>query len=208
MELFTKFVDMTLSEIFVNNQINSRGISMKNQKPVIIEEYNEEWPKAFNIIESILSNKLNSLVLRIEHVGSTAVPSLAAKPIIDVDIVIESMEYLPEVIKKLEELGYVHEGDLGIKNREAFARKDDYVPYSSEGNMKHEHHLYVCNRESEELKRHLMFRDILRKHPLLVSEYTNLKIQLSNKFRNNRKAYTEGKTEFVTRIMNECKDVL
>ncbi|WP_260984510.1 GrpB family protein [Paenibacillus xylanexedens] len=53
-----------------------------------------------------------------------------------------------------------------------------------------------------------MFRDILRKHPLLVSEYTNLKNQLSDEFRNNRKAYTEGKTEFITKILNEYKDVL
>lgn len=127
---------------------------MKNQKPVIIEEYSEEWPKAFNKIEMIISNKLNSLALRIEHVGSTSVPSLSAKPIIDIDIVIESMNYLPKVIKKLEELGYLYEGDLGIRNREAFARKDVYVPYTSEGNEKHEHHLYVCNKESEELKRH------------------------------------------------------
>lgn len=149
---------------------------MKNQKPVIIEEYNEEWPKAFNIIESILSNKLNDLALRIEHVGSTSVPNLAAKPILDIDIVIESMEYLPGVIKKLEELGYVHEGDLGVKNREAFARKDVYVSYCSEGNVKHKHHLYVCDK-------------------------------LSNTFTNNRNAYTEGKTEFVTRVMNEYKEM-
>ncbi|MEO2204754.1 GrpB family protein [Paenibacillus pabuli] len=106
---------------------------MKIQKPVIIEGYNSEWPRAFNIIESIISNKLNGLVLRIEHVGSTAIPSLSAKPIIDIDVVIESMACLPQVIKKLEELGYIHEGDLGIKNREAFARRDVYVPYTSEG---------------------------------------------------------------------------
>lgn len=111
------------------------------------------------------------------------------------------------MIQKLEDLGYIHEGDLGIKNREAFARKDVYVPYSSEGYVKHEHHLYVCNRESDELTRHLKFRDILRRNPILVSEYTDLKIQLSKKFKNNRKAYTEGKTEFVTRIMNEYKNV-
>lgn len=181
---------------------------MKNQKPVIIEEYDEKWPIAFNIIKSIISDTLNDLALQIEHVGSTAVPNLAAKPIIDIDIVIESMEHLPGVIKKLDELGYVHEGDLGMKNREAFARKDVYVPYSSGGDVKHEHHLYVCNRESDELQRHIMFRDILRKHRVLVSEYTNLKKQLSDEFSNDRKAYTEGKTEFVTRILNEYKDLL
>jgi len=181
---------------------------MVTQKPIIIEQYNEEWPRAFNIIESILLHKLNGLALQIEHVGSTSVLNLAAKPIIDIDVVIESMQYLPAVISKLEELGYIYEGDLGIKNREAFARKDVFVPYDSEGGVKYEHHLYVCNKESEELKRHIMFRNILRKYPLLVSEYTNLKIHLSNKFGDNREAYTKGKTEFVMRIMDEYKDVL
>lgn len=180
---------------------------MKIQEPVIIEGYNNEWPRAFNIIESVISSKLNSLALRIEHVGSTSIPSLSAKPIIDIDVVIESMDCLLQVIKKLEELGYIYEGDLGIKNRGAFARKDVYVPYTSEGNEKHEHHLYVCNRESEELKRHIMFRDILRKHPLLLSEYAKLKFQLANKYRNNRQAYSAGKTEFITRIMNEYQDI-
>ena len=176
---------------------------MLNPKPVIIEEYNAEWPKAFKVIESGLSNELDGLAIRIEHVGSTSVPGLAAKPIIDIDVVIKSMDHLPKVIKKLDVLGYLHEGDLGIKNREAFARRDIYVPYSSEGNEKYEHHLYVCDEESEELNRHIIFRDILKNNPLLVSEYANLKIELSNKFTNNRKAYTEGKTEFVTKVMNE-----
>ncbi|MCR8845643.1 GrpB family protein [Paenibacillus sp. SC116] len=181
---------------------------MINQKPIMIEQYNEEWPIAFHTIESILLDRLNGLALRIEHVGSTSVPGLAAKPIIDIDVVIESMEHLPKVIKKLEELGYIHEGDLGIRDREAFARKDVYVPFSIEGSVKHEHHLYVCKRESEELIRHIMFRDALRKYPSLVSEYTNLKLQLSNTFRNNRNAYTEGKTGFITKVMREYRDVL
>lgn len=149
------------------------------------------------------TNELDGLAIRIEHVGSTSVPGLAAKPIIDIDVAIGSMDYLPTVIKKLAVLGYLHEGDLGIKNREAFARRDIYVPYSSEGNVKYEHHLYVCDEESEELSRHIMFRNILKNNPLLASEYANLKIELSNKFTNNRKAYTEGKTEFVARVMNE-----
>lgn len=80
-------------------------------------------------------------------------------------------------------------------------------PTLVKGNEKHEHHLYVCNRESQELKRHIMFRDILKKHPLLVSEYGKLKFQLANKYRNNRQAYTAGKTKFITRIMNEYQDI-
>lgn len=72
-------------------------------------------------------------------------------------------------------MGYIYEGDLGIKNREVFVRRDVYVFYIIEGNEKYEYYLYVCNRESEELKRYIMFRDILRKYFLLVFEYVKLK---------------------------------
>ncbi len=178
-----------------------------NQKPVIIEDYNDNWPKMFDGLKSILQDKLGNLVIRIEHVGSTSVPGLAAKPIIDIDIVVGSMSELPEIIEKLNELGYYHEGDLGIPNREAFARKDEQVPYSLDSKLKLEHHLYVCNRESEELLRHITFRNILRKRPHLVTEYTTLKKDLSKRFKYNRKAYTKGKTEFITRLMNEYKDI-
>ncbi|MCQ4088399.1 GrpB family protein [Saccharibacillus sp. JS10] len=175
---------------------------MTQPDPVVIEPYNEEWQKAFHTLESILSTKLGALALRIEHVGSTSVPNLAAKPIIDIDVVIESTEQLPQVIEKLNALGYIHEGNLGIKSREAFARKDAYVPYSHDGDMKYEHHLYVCDLESSELKKHLKFRDLLREHPSLVEEYSTLKSDLSAAFRNDRQAYTQGKTEFITKVMN------
>lgn len=181
---------------------------MKNHKQVRIEEYNPEWPKAYKMIESVILEKLDGLLLRIEHVGSTSIPNLAAKPIIDIDIVIESMDYLPRVTEELEQLGYIHEGNLGIAGREAFARRDDQVPYSRDVRVKHEHHLYVCDKESQELQRHIMFRDILRKQPLLVSEYAKLKMELSQKFKNDRSAYTDGKTEFITEVMKVYKDAL
>lgn len=81
-------------------------------KPVIIEEYNPEWPKMFQEIQSILAFTLGADALSIEHVGSTSVPKLAAKPILDIDVVIESMKSLPAVIAKLETLGYNHQGNL------------------------------------------------------------------------------------------------
>ncbi|WP_433942813.1 GrpB family protein [Paenibacillus sp. SN-8-1] len=101
-----------------------------SSKPVIIEKYNDDWPLKFLELQEILREHLDDLALSIEHVGSTSVPGLASKPIIDLDIVIDSMELLPQVIKKLNNLGYIHEGDLGIENREAFARTDDSVPYT------------------------------------------------------------------------------
>ena len=172
-------------------------------RPVIIEDYNEEWPIMFNELQDILRYNLGELASKIEHVGSTSVHGLAAKPIIDIDIVIESMVLLPQVIEKLSEIGYLHKGNLGIENREAFSRMDDKVPYNNEMNPKQEHHLYVCNKESDALMKHIVFRNILRKRPDIVTSYSVLKRELAEKFKDNRIAYTEGKTQFVNTVMNE-----
>lgn len=184
------------------------GVSMKIAKPVIIEDYNDDWPIIFNELREILEKKLGDLALTIEHVGSTSVLGLAAKPIIDLDVVIDSMSIFPQVIIKLSELGYFHEGNLGVKNREAFARRDENVPYSKDMIKKPEHHLYVCVRESDPLIKHITFRDILRKHPHLVREYSMLKKELAEKYKNNRSGYTEGKTEFVQSVMEKYMNTL
>lgn len=132
---------------------------------------------------------------------------MAAKPIIDLDIVVSSTSLLPELIEKLGELGYFHEGNLGIENREAFGRKDERVPYNQSNQFKPEHHLYVCNQESDALIQHQLFRDILRQHSHLVDEYAKLKKELAARYKNNRQAYTEGKTEFVNKVMKEYRRI-
>ncbi|MNW52710.1 dephospho-CoA kinase/protein folding accessory domain-containing protein [compost metagenome] len=179
-----------------------------SSKPVIIENYNDDWPLKFLELQEILSQHLGDLALSIEHVGSTSVPGLAAKPIIDLDIVIDSMELLSQVIEKLNNLGYIHEGDLGIENRETFARTDDNVPYTKDVNQKAEHNLYVCNKESDALLKHITFRDILRKQPQLIEAYATLKQELAERYKHNREDYTKGKTEFVIAVNNEYKHIL
>lgn len=89
---------------------------------VIVEEYNPEWKNAFELIKNELLTVLNGKIDSIEHVGSTSVEGLAAKPIIDIDIVIDNN--FEEVKKALESIGYIYEGDLGIRGREAFAYKN------------------------------------------------------------------------------------
>ncbi|WP_342554855.1 GrpB family protein [Paenibacillus sp. FSL R7-0652] len=177
-------------------------------KTIIIEDYNNKWPETFFGLKTIIERRLGDLVLRIEHVGSTAVPGLAAKPILDIDVVIDSMDLLPDVIQGLESLGYVHEGNLGVEDREAFARKDANVPYSILEIPKTEHHLYVCNKESKELVRHISFRDALIRNPGYAVEYGNLKKELAVKYRGNRQSYTDGKSEFVNRVLTESEKKL
>jgi GrpB-like predicted nucleotidyltransferase (UPF0157 family) len=89
--------------------------------PLVIKEYDPQWPVLFEELRVKLSELLGNMVSAIEHVGSTSVPGLAAKPIIDLDVLLASADYFPEAIGRLAALGYEHQGDLGITGREAFS---------------------------------------------------------------------------------------
>src|SRR5690606_16800107 len=119
-----------------------------------------------------------------------------AKPIIDLDIIIEGKEQLAQVVKGLGKLGYYHQGDLGIEDRQAFGRNNQYVPADGNNSIWIEHHLYVCTKDSKELQRHLTFRNYLRKNKEAAAEYENLKKELA-KTVPDRETYTEEKSEFI-----------
>ena len=128
-------------------------------KHIVVLPYDEGWKEGFRKIEAELRAALGDLALCIEHVGSTSVPGLAAKPIIDIDVVIGDRAALRPVIDALQRIGYRHEGDLGIRDREAFAYDEERKAHLPK------HHLYVCPADSRELARHLRFRDRLRADP-------------------------------------------
>lgn len=159
--------------------------------PVVVVEYDPRWPPIFEEIRATVSGVLGDLVVTIEHVGSTSVPGLAAKPIVDLDVVIPSRDDLPFAIERLARLGYVHRGDLGIPGREAFRR-----PAGTPN-----HHLYVCTPDTPSHREHLALRDYLRTHPDAAREYGELKRRLAMAYRHNIDSYIEGKTEFITNIL-------
>jgi GrpB-like predicted nucleotidyltransferase (UPF0157 family) len=161
---------------------------------ITIEDYDPGWAQQFESLRSRIALTLGPLVAAIEHVGSTAVPGLAAKPIIDLDVLLRSDADLPLVIGKLELLGYQHQGDLGIPGREAFQSPPDEFP----------HHLYVCLPESLEFRRHLAFRNHLRDHPDDADAYSRLKRDLAATLA-NRDAYTQAKSAFVEQILYRAK---
>ncbi|MDJ1474273.1 GrpB family protein [Bacillus sp. LS15-K4] len=169
---------------------------------ITIEEYNIKWENEFYKLQSLINNVINELVLSIEHVGSTSVKGLVAKPILDIDIVIEDYEIFHEVVTKLEAIGYYHQAEWSFKGREAFGRKDAFVPWSEENTVWMEHHLYVCDKNSEELRKHIAFRDYLREHENVAIEYGSLKKVLARESK-NRASYSEGKTAFITNILEK-----
>ncbi|MBE5106213.1 GrpB family protein [Bacillus thuringiensis] len=172
------------------------------KQKITIEEHNVKWESEFYKLQTLINNAMEELVLSIEHVGSTSVKGLISKPILDIDIVIEDYEFFPEAVKRLEMIGYYHQAEWSFKGREAFGRKDAFVPWSGESTVWMEHHLYVCDKNSEELRGHVAFRNYLREHPDVAIEYGRLKEDLARASK-NRAGYSEGKTVFVTNILEK-----
>lgn len=173
-------------------------------EPIVVLPYDPRWPAVFEALREVFQRGLGELAIGIEHVGSTAVPGLPAKPILDIDVVVSARSHIPQAIERLVTLGYRHEGDLGIPGREAFARDGaEDVPLDGTARRWPDHHLYLCLADSHELHRHLTFRDWLRSHPESAAEYGALKLHLSQVHREDRTAYTEAKTEFVEAILRE-----
>ncbi|MDQ3822571.1 MAG: GrpB family protein [Actinomycetota bacterium] len=159
--------------------------------PVVVSEYDDEWPRLFARIAEPVRRALGDVAAAVEHVGSTAVPGLAAKPVIDVDVVVRSAADVPVAVERLRGLGYVYQGDKGIPGREAFAR-----PRGAP-----RHHLYVVVAGSAPHADHLAFRDYLREHPDVAREYAALKRELANRHAGDREAYTDAKADFVARVL-------
>lgn len=175
-------------------------------RTIIVEDYNPDWKLQFEALKSCIEKPLQGLFLSIEHVGSTSVEGLAAKPIIDMDIIISNEgedEILQQVISKLAELGYTHRGDLGVKDRHAFKRASEAVPYCNTQKNWHDHHLYVCKKGIPSLQNHLLLREYLRTHPESVAEYGALKKRLAAKFPHDIDSYIEGKTSLILDILQK-----
>ncbi len=163
--------------------------------PVIIEDYDPRWPEYFEMLRSRIGAALGSLAAAIEHVGSTAVTGLAAKPIIDIDVLLHSEGDLPRAIERLTTIGYAHQGDLGILGREVFRAPSDALL----------HHLYVCRPNSRAYLQHLAFRDYLRIHDEDARAYGLSKRSLASRYGSDRDGYTQAKTEFIEAILRRVE---
>ena len=168
---------------------------MKTKK-VTVMPYDPQWPQDFAAIRRELSEALGPLAVAIEHVGSTAVPGLSAKPIIDIDVVMESYALFPQVVEALAKIGYLHEGNLGIPEREAFC-------YEGKEHLR-KHHLYVCPASSRELYRHLAFRDHLRTHPDGVKRYSEAKEEAARLHPQDIDGYIRHKSPCIQEIYRLC----
>ena len=165
------------------------------ERLIVIADYDPEWPRTFALLRDRAWPLVSPFAESIEHVGSTSVPGLAAKPIVDIDVIARSPDFVRAAIRALETIGYRHEGDKGITGREAMkARASDP-----------RHHLYVGVREAPPLLEHLSFRDYLRATPDKAAEYAALKRRLAIAYDDDREGYNLAKTDFVRACLAAAK---
>ena len=162
---------------------------------LIVVPYDPNWVTEFERIRDYLLEQIGDLVLEIKHVGSTSVPGLCAKPIIDIVAVMESYDVFPEIVARLEKVGFQHRGDQGIKEREVFKRliPDDFMNY----------HFYVCPKDCEESRRHNIFRNALINDKNIADEYGKLKMRLVAEVNGDRVLYTDSKTDCIVGVIEK-----
>lgn len=164
-----------------------------------IVSYNPKWPELFVLEKRALTHALGYFAgLRIEHFGSTAVPDLAAKPVIDILVGVSTKEDWPKMVQPLTTLGYVHApGAFDDAIRLFFVK--GMPPYGK----KRTHQIHICELEGEEWRRELAFRNHLRANVEDTRKYEVLKRELAAKFSTDREAYTEAKTKFIQSVLNK-----
>jgi GrpB-like predicted nucleotidyltransferase (UPF0157 family) len=156
----------------------------------LVEQYNPVWATWFLELHALLGRTLAGHFYAIEHVGSTSVPGMVAKPVIDIDIVMREGQF-DHIKSYLAPLGYDHIGDQDVPGREVFKLKGPLATTLPP------HHLYAIYPDAAELKRHLAFREYLKAHPDQAQRLSQHKLELAARFDNDRALYIEGKAAMV-----------
>ena len=159
---------------------------------VALSPHREEWHRLFADERRRILNAIGDRRLPVEHIGSTAICGIAAKPILD--IMVGTPEYAPELpfVKNLEAIGYEYKGENGVPERHFFGKGEPRTV-----------HLSIVGRGGNFWLSHLAFRDYLKNNPAAAREYEQLKRSLAERFPNDRESYTNGKLAFVERILNK-----
>jgi GrpB-like predicted nucleotidyltransferase (UPF0157 family) len=177
---------------------------------MLIQPYKKSWAGNFNEIRGVIEDALSSLAVSVEHIGSTAVPGLAAKSIIDIDMVFDKAESFPEISRRLAAIGYYHNGNQGIPGREVFKRNPAAARHKVLDTIAH--HLYACPTHGSELQKHILFRDWLLANADARAAYENLKYQIAEEAGQDKKLYAALKeikaAAFINGIIDKAKAAL
>jgi GrpB-like predicted nucleotidyltransferase (UPF0157 family) len=161
---------------------------------VKLASYSTAWRRKFQAEQRRLANRLAPRRYKMEHIGSTAVPGIDAKPIIDIAMQIPSFRCLKTWIALLESAGYQYKGEYGLPGRHFFTRGTPVLQ-----------HLHLVSPETHHWNDWLLFRDFLRSHPSAAEHYRLTKQALARRFSKDRDAYTRAKTPLVRKLMRAAR---
>jgi len=153
-------------------------------------------PKLFEKEKKLLLKNFKNIILEIGHGGSTAIPNIPAKPIIDMFAVVKSLNKAKSMKGDLEKLGYEYRGADGVKERILYVKGKPEL---------RTHHLQLVERESGEWKNHILIKDYFLKYPKVAKNYAELKVKLAKKYPEDRKAYSHGKNAFIKSVIKKAK---
>lgn len=160
-------------------------------RPIDVVDSSPRWAEQFEEVAHVLRRALSDVdSASVEHVGSTSVPGLAAKPILDIDVIVAPSD-VAAAVAALEDVGYVHRGDLGVQGREAFHGPDD-AP---------RRHVYACESGSTHVRNHLAVRDVLRTRSDLREAYSEVKVALAADPEMDIDTYLAGKSEVLQQVL-------
>jgi GrpB-like predicted nucleotidyltransferase (UPF0157 family) len=151
------------------------------------------WADLYEAEKKRILTAVNPYILDIQHVGSTAIPGIPAKPIIDIGVAVRNFEEAYVCVEPIVELGYVYRGENGIPRRHYFRRADE--------NGRRTHHLHLNEIDGLDWKNQIDFRDYLRQHPETAEEYGRLKMALVQRFAGDRLAYLDEKAPFIENVL-------
>ncbi len=163
---------------------------------VEVVPHNPQWKKEFVTESQKIRLALAENLVSIHHIGSTAIPNIYAKPIIDFLVEVKDIKMIARQTTAMKKLGYEAMGEFGLIGRRYF-RKESLPGIRT-------HHVHIYQTDSSEIKRHLAFRDYLMAHPEDAEKYSQLKQKLAQKYPDDIEGYMDGKHEFVKRIESKA----
>jgi len=170
------------------NKMSEKELPLLEQRHVELVPHNPEWSRQADLEISLVSEGLTFNIIGIYHIGSTSIPGIKAKPILDFVMEVKNLDDVLDSIAEFEALGYQSRGEFGIPGRQFFTKDTD---------GERSHHLHVFQQGHPDIERHTVFRDYLRANPDAAREYERLKETLAKRFPKQSGDYTEAKSDFI-----------
>ena len=166
-------------------------MSMQNQiRTIEVVPYNINWVNKYLAEAEKIKKIMADELVKIHHIGSTSIPGISAKPVIDILVEVINIENIDDYNEKMKEIGYIAKGEYGIEGRRFFLK----------GEINRTHHIHVFQVGNSEIIRHLNFRDYMISHPDEAKAYSEMKRELAIKFRHDIDGYCNGKNDFIKNI--------